>query len=372
MKRLLRLYCCMIFLCLLLAACSNTGTLSTGNGPIDTPTTNTQSTTTPGTTAIGKFQEYPLPQTNSGLMRPAIDHEGRVWFGEMGRNYLAMFDPRTKTFQQITPPHGMDGIMGITVATDDTIWFAEQSSNYIGHYMPNTRQFQVYPLPMLTIPDPSNANKTLPLPCAPNDLAFDTHGNLWFTELNADSLGKLDTHTGAITQFPLSAKKTVQKLDPYGVTVDAQEMVWFTEASNSRLGRLNPNSGQISYFTLPGSRDPLMEVVSDAHGTIWASSFSSGLLLSFNPRTNTFKPYYAPYTGNGAGGIYGVDVAHNGEVWVALTGENTIARLDVAANHFVLYPIPTQGSLPLGLVMGSNHTVWFTEAGKDKIGMLEP
>ena len=40
--------------------------------------------------------------------------------GEMGRNALAVFDPRTQAFQEITPPHGRSGIMGIQVAADDT------------------------------------------------------------------------------------------------------------------------------------------------------------------------------------------------------------------------------------------------------------
>lgn len=305
-------------------------------------------------------------------MRPTIDTQGRIWFGEMGHNYLAMFDPRTKSFLQIKPPHGRDGIMGVTVASDDTIWFAEQYANYIGHYSPGSKTFQVYSLPMLTVPDPSNTKKTLSLPSAPNDLAFDARGNLWFTELNADSLGRLDTHTGTITQFPLSAQRTAQKLYPYGITIDPQGMVWFTESSTTRLGRLDPNTGQISYFSLSGSNDPLMEVASDAHGMIWATSFSSGLLLRFDPRTGAFKPYYAPFKGNGAGGVYGISLSPDGEVWVALTGENSIARLDVTANHFVIYPVPTPSALPLGLVIGPDHTVWFTEAGTDRIGMLQP
>jgi len=45
------------------------------------------------------------------MMRPAIDHEGRIWFGEMGLNHLAVFDPRTRTFRQVTPPQGRSGIM---------------------------------------------------------------------------------------------------------------------------------------------------------------------------------------------------------------------------------------------------------------------
>jgi virginiamycin B lyase len=124
------------------------------------------------TTAKGLFREYTLPQSDSQLMRPAIDHEGRLWFGEMGRNFLAVFDPHTRTFQQMTPLAGHFGLMATQVAPDDTIWFVEQYANYIGHYFPTTGHFHIYPLPTLTIPDPNNAGKTLSLPSAPNELAF--------------------------------------------------------------------------------------------------------------------------------------------------------------------------------------------------------
>jgi streptogramin lyase len=304
-------------------------------------------------------------------MRPAIDHEGRLWFGEMGHNFLTVFDPRTQTFQQMKPPRGAAGVMGVVVASDDTIWFAEQYADYIGHYFPVRKQFQVYNLPTLTVPDPNNPKNTLSLPSAPNDLALDAHGNVWFTELNADALGMLDVTTGVVRQYPLSSKKSVQVLNPYGVAIDPQGMVWFTESTTDSIGRLDPNTGNIRFYTLPGSVHPLMEIASDRHGTVWATSFSSGLLVRLDPRTETFTQYYAPASNN-AGGLYGLLVTPTDEVWITNPAANVIAELDTASNHFIYYSIPTQSSLPLGLVMGADHTLWFTEAGSDKIGMLRP
>ena len=329
-------------------------------------TTRTQS----AITATGEFREYPFPQSNSQVMRLAIDHAGRIWFGEMGRNYLAVFDPRTQTFQQMTPPHGRSGMMGIQVAPDDTIWFAEQYANYIGHYFPTTGRFQLYPLPRLTIPDPGNSGKTLTIPSAPNDLVLDAHGTLWFTEFNADALGRLDPRTGRMQHYPLADKKSVQTIDPYGVTVDPQGMVWFTEMSINHVGRLDPATGRIRYFPVPGPKVSLMEIASDAHGTIWVTSFSSGLLLRLDPRTGRTTPYYASLTGKDPGGLYGLVVAPSGDVWVTILAENVIAHLDVAAHRFIYYRIPTPGSEPLTMVMGPDHTLWFIEI--DKIGMLRP
>src|SRR5713101_391318 len=178
----------LLLLTLLIAACGDSFTSKSTIGPIESPTVHSQPKTTPSIMASGTFQEYSLPLSNSGLMRPAIDHAGRIWFGEMGHNFLASFDPRSQKFQQITPPHGRSGIMGIVIASDDTIWFAEQYANYIGHYFPATGQFKTYPLPTLTVPDPGLAGKTLTLPSAPNDLALDKLGNVWFAELNANAL----------------------------------------------------------------------------------------------------------------------------------------------------------------------------------------
>src|SRR5258708_30039578 len=284
----------LLLLTLVLAACGDSLTSSSTSGSTNTPIVHSQSNTTPSIEAAGSFREYPLPQINSGLMRPAIDHEGRIWFGEMGHNFLAVFDPHTQKFQQITPPRGRSGIMGVEVASDDTIWFAEQYADYIGHYFPQTGHFQIYALPSLTVPDPSDASKTLTLPSAPNDLALDKEGNVWFTELNADAIGRIDPRSGSISQYPLSAKKSVQMLDPYGISVDSHGMVWFTESGADRIGRLDPSTGHMSFFIPPISKNAaLMEIISGTHNTIWITTFNSSL-LSFDPVTDNFRTYNAP------------------------------------------------------------------------------
>lgn len=329
---------------------------------------------TPSLSAIndnGLFREYPLPQSNDGLMRPAIDHRGRIWFGEMTRNRLAVFDPRTHAFQQITPPHGESGIMGVAVAGDDTIWFAEQYANYIGHFFPSSGQFAIYTLPEFTVPDPGDPQKTLSLPSAPNDIVIDARGAVWFTELNAGTIGKLDPRNGHLTQYLLAANKAqAQLIDPYGITVDPQGMIWFTEIGGKRIGRLNPQNGAISYFSQAALTSALMEIAADERGTLWITSFNSNLLLSFDPRTGLFTPHYAPGEGRGSGGIYGVTFDAEGQVWVTLAAQNAIAQFDIAARRFTDYPIPTAGSLPLGIVSGPSHQLWFTEAGSNMIGML--
>ena len=305
-------------------------------------------------------------------MRPAIDEQGHLWFGEMSKNYLGSFDPQTEKFWQQTPPDGQSGIMGIATAPDGTIWFAEQYADYIGHYFPKTGSYKVYPLPRTSTPDPAHAGKTLSLPSAPNDVVLDQHGILWFTEMNASAIGSLNTATGALRQYPLNKGTNASELDPYGITVDPQGQVWFTATGSGQLGQLDPLSGAIHYFSPPGSLSPLMEVASDAQGQIWVTNFDTGTLLQFHPEQQNFTAYTVPAINGSSGGIYGLSVAANGDIWLAVTSENLLARLEVKTHHFVYYTIPTPGSMPIGLVQGPHDQIWFTESGSNKIGVLQP
>lgn len=331
----------------------------------------TQRTTLgPALLARGTFRQYPLPQSDSEVMRPAIDHQGRIWFGAMGQNALVVFDPGTHTFQYLTPPQGRHGIMGVQVAPDDTIWFAEQSANYLGHYFPRTGRYQLYPLPRLTVLAPTHGGQVLSLLSAPNELALDTHGHVWFTEFSADRLGRLDPQTGLIQHYPLSATGSVQTLYPYGVIVDPQGKVWFTESGTNQLGRLDPTTGAIRLFAAPSPHALLMEIARDAQGAIWVTSFTPGLLFRLSPGTGIFTSYTAPFSGSESSALYGLLLAPEGSVWVTILAENVLARLDVAQQRFIYYRIPTPGTLPLGLAMDANQNLWFT--GRDTIGMLHP
>jgi virginiamycin B lyase len=115
-----------------------------------------------------------------------------------------------------------------------------------------------------------------------------------------------------------------------------------------------------------------MEVASDSHGSIWTTSFGSGLLLKFMPSTAQFTSYVAPNNGTNAGALYGLTISPKDEIWVTITSASTIARLDVTANHFLYYPIPTGSCLPLGIAMDNQHALWFTESGTNILGKLLP
>src|SRR5690348_16336757 len=82
------------------------------------------STALPYTITTANIRAFPMPKPQSGLMRPAVDSQGNIWFGEMTGNRLGRLNPHTGQVDEWTPPNADYGIMGIVVDAQDHIWFA--------------------------------------------------------------------------------------------------------------------------------------------------------------------------------------------------------------------------------------------------------
>ncbi|WP_151728239.1 Vgb family protein [Thermogemmatispora aurantia] len=361
---------------LILSACGGSST-ATGQPPVAAtatvvPTLISQPGTLPALIQTATFHEYPLTRHSEGdmLMRPALDQQGRVWFGVMASNRIAMFDPRSASWQTVVPPHGRGGLMGLIVAPDGSLWFAEQYANYIGHYLPSTGRFQLYPLPTITAPDPAHKGKQLTLPVAPNELLMDRQGLIWFTEMNADALGRLNPATGELRQYPLAAHHTVQQLNPYGLASDAHGNLWFTESSRNRIGYLDPRTGAITTFSTPDPGAMPMEIAVDQQGQVWVTTFAHNLLLRFNPSSRQFTRYYAPTPDGSSGGLYGLSLDKSDGVWVTVAAANALAHLLPEQQRFLYYLVPTASSFPFGVAVANRQQVWFTEAGANQLGLL--
>lgn len=334
----------------------------------------TMSSTQPVQQAQGSFNEYPLPQGKNGIMRPVVDQQQRIWFGEMGRNHLTYFDPTSKSFHQLTIPDGQGGIMGIAVGPDGSIWYAEQNANYIGRYDSKNNHFTTYALPEVTTKQSETSNKTIKLPVAPNELVFDQQGNLWFTEMNADAIGKLNPGSGSVTSIPLSSPSTVQQLNPYGIAIDREGMIWFTEAGKGAIGRYNPQTRALRTYSEPGGKAGIsfMEVTSDPTGKLWLTTFNSSALIQFDPQSDIFTAYPAETADGGVSGIYGITMATDRQIWLTIPAANAIAHFNTQTKLFQYYKIPTNSCTPLGIVLDQHNTIWFSESATDQLGSLQP
>jgi virginiamycin B lyase len=105
----------------------------------------------------------------------------------------------------------------------------------------------------------------LPSPASgPTGIVSGPDGALWFTERNADKIGRITTD-GVVTEFPLAAGA-----QPTAITVGPDGALWFVESGAGRLGRMT-TSGAVTEFSVgPGS--VLLDVVAGPDGNIWYAS----------------------------------------------------------------------------------------------------
>ncbi|HXZ20784.1 MAG TPA: hypothetical protein VEG63_12595 [Candidatus Acidoferrales bacterium] len=164
----------------------------------------------------------------------------------------------------------------------------------------------------------------VPTPKArPHDPTVSPDGALWFTEQEANKLGRLDPANGTITEFPL---KTAHS-GPHGLAPDRDGNIWYTGNYAALIGKLNPKTGEVTEYPMPdnAARDP-HSLAFDSHGILWFT----------------------------------------------VQGGNMVGRLDPRSGKVDLSPVPTAHALPYGIVMNSKDIPYFCEFGSNKLGEINP
>ena len=116
--------------------------------------------------------------------------DNALWFSEYNSNKIGRITiDAVPTINEYTVPRanpvGTNGIYGLVLGSNNTIWFSEHLSSYIGsiNVSSTATNFSKFPVP--------TTNST------PAFLTTDSGGNIWFTEIAGNNIGKLP-----VTQQP--------------------------------------------------------------------------------------------------------------------------------------------------------------------------
>jgi virginiamycin B lyase len=298
-----------------------------------------------------RIHTYIVSPPDAGLMLPAVDQRGNVWFGEMASNQLARLDPRTGMITTWTPPQGEDGIMGITIDTQGNIWFAEQNANYIGRFDPARQSFRTFSFG-------SGKSHRVGL----QDLQFDASGRLWFTEMVAGRIGWLYPASGAFQTWVLPTSSSGTPLYPYGLAVTQDGQIWFGTFSGGVVGHLDPTTGRVLLYHLANPGEQIYSMAADGRGRIWYTELQFGKLGMIDAGTGKITELKVPTTLGNPEDLHSIVVA-NGDVWFTSSGANALVRYSPDDGTYTFFQLPVPGSVPFGLALASADTLWFTAGG---------
>ena len=257
-----------------------------------------------------EFTEYNLPR-GSGPYSHSIDSKGIHWITAHGIEMLLEFDPeKGEVISHATPSFGF--LIHINVdLTDDTVYFCQPGNNQIVSYR-RDKGYREYRIPTAS--------------AGPGRLDFDSKGNIWFPELYADKLAKLEPKSGKFEEWDLPVKHGT----PAFCRVDANDVVWVSLPMGDTI--LTFKDGKFKEYKIPTGGSLVSTSVTDPEGNIW-------------------------FTEGG---------------WRGSAGGNKIARLDPKTGKVEELNVPTPNAQPLGIIIDKTGTMWFEQMNAGKIGRIKP
>ena len=173
-------------------------------------------------------------------------------------------------------------------------------------------------------------------------------------------------------------------ISPHDVIVDAEGIAWYSSFGEQNLGRLDPKTGKVTEFpietTKPGFPTGLLGLRADREGNLWLGNMYQAKIVRFDRKARTFSTWKLPPEQDiDAAQINMVSAQSShvdGKVWTQNNGFAGVHRLDLASGKIETWE-PFQ-SAPKGephniydVIPDSQNNAWFTDFRQRHIGRID-
>jgi len=175
-----------------------------------------------------------------------------------------------------------------------------------------------------------------------------------------------------------------ETISPHDVIVDAEGMVWFSSFGEQNLGRLDPKTGKVTEYPIPEHKPGFptggLGLRADKEGNLWLGNMYQATIVKFDRKRESFKFWSLPAEQN-------IDAAQvnmvspqssqiDGKIWTQNNGFAGVHRLDVATGQIETWqPFKTA---PKGevhniydVIPDSKNNVYFTDFRQRHIGRID-
>jgi virginiamycin B lyase len=206
-------------------------------------------------TPEGAITEWTLPNGGSRPLGITAGPDGKVWFTEQAGNRIGRIDPATGAITEFPLPNPSSQPWEITAGPEGNVWFTEFSGNRIGRITPEgvITEFAVptpasQPNTIRRGPDLNPGDNCVYQREQLGEAAFAArYGSfggcvarlavtktLWFTETAANRVAQVTTD-GDIFEYAVPTPGS----QPIGITHGPDGAVWFAELAANKIGRLD-------------------------------------------------------------------------------------------------------------------------------------
>ena len=188
---------------------------------------------------------------------------------------------------------------------------------------------------------------------------------------------------GAATQYvAVEFEIPTPNTEPHEISVDSDGFGWITQRRGGKLGRLDPETlsyTEVSPPPAPSENVQLNAIWGGADNKLWFMDVGPNRRwLAYDTKTEEFNTYdmTTKLRSGGAGGNTMRDHP-NGTVWFNAIGNNTVIRLDLETEEFTGFPVPSgvaagRSASPYGMAIAGDGGVWVALNRMDKMARVDP
>ena len=306
----------------------------------------------PGSVEVA-IREWTVPTPSSRPHDPLVAPDGMIWYTGQRANVMGRFDPKTEQFKEYSLKTPDSGPHGLVADQEGNIWFTANSAAYVGKLDPKTGDVVEYKMP-----DPKARDPHTPI--------IDQKGTVWFTLQGASMVGRINPKTGEVKVVSTPTTKA----NPYGMVVSSKGVPFFAEFATNRLASIDPDTMEIREYVLPDPATRPRRIAITPDDVLWYSDYSRGYLGRYDPQTGKTTEWPSP--GGPKSQPYGI-VAIGDILWYSESAvkPNTVVRFDPKAEKFQTWLIPSGGGVVRNVSATPEGNIWLACSGVNGIAVVE-
>ena len=216
----------------------------------------------------------------------------------------------------------------------------------------------------------------------PHDVVLDREGNAWYSDFGQMFLGKMDTKSGKVTQYPIPVVKDGWPLGSLDLELDADDNPWLGVMYQSAIAKFDRETETFKIWSTPkewdtagGQLGHLAVAGTKVDNKVWIKNSDGTNIYRLDLNTDKFENLGAPkdpQTGKKIG-TYGLHSDAENNVYLLDFSAGNIVKIDAKtkAQSFFVTPLSNSTTPRRGRV-SADGKLWFAEYRGMAIGMFDP
>ncbi len=304
--------------------------------------------------------EYDLPRPTIEPHDVVVDAQGTPWFSNFGEQTFGKLDPKTGKVTEYPVPEPKKGwptgMLGLRPDKNGNMWLGMMYQGAIAKFDVKAEKFETWNLPPEMNKDQTQVNMVR---------AESSHvdGKVWSQNNGFAAIHRLDLKSGAIESLePFKSAGVGETHNIYDVIPDSKNNVYFTDIAADYIGKVDRETMKVTLFQLPRKPGGPRRGMMDSQDRIWFGEYRGNRIGMFDTKTEKFQDWDLPTPWSNP---YDVAIDKNGEAWTGSMINDRVVRLDTKTGQFVEYLLPKSTNIrrvfvdnsttPVTFWVGSNH-----------------